>query len=295
MRFTGEILALLTTISWSISPYIFTKARHRIGTIQLNVDRLLLATVILGAFLLLANIPLVITWKQTAYMVLSGITGLMFGDYCLFRAYGEIGPRHTMLVMSLSPAITSILAWIIYGETLPLISIIGIGITISGILLVVMDGNHSNEQRVEIKRLKFAFLAAVGQAGGIVLSKMAYLDGELNGVLAAFIRMPVAGISFGIAMYILRRYRNPIKLYRRDRKSFQLLTLGAVFGPCIGMTLSVVSIMYIPVGLASTIFATSPVIMLFISHFLYRDKFSFKTILGVIITVLGVSCLFLCR
>ena len=107
MHYVGEISALLTAILWSATSLLFSEASHRLGSIQVNIIRLILASIFLTITILLMNLSFNISLKQAGNLILSGIIGLIFGDSYLFKAFQHIGPRISMLVMSLAPAIAA--------------------------------------------------------------------------------------------------------------------------------------------------------------------------------------------
>ncbi|MDP2362709.1 MAG: DMT family transporter, partial [Ignavibacteria bacterium] len=91
----------------------------------------------------------------------------------------------------------------------------------------------------------------------------------------------------------LRRYQNPLKVYLKDKKVFALVVLGSIIGPYLGITLSFIAVIYTHVGVAATLMSTSPIMILPLSMIFYKEKLSWKSIVGAIIAVGGISLLFL--
>ncbi|MCX8010058.1 MAG: DMT family transporter, partial [Ignavibacteria bacterium] len=120
----GEISALITAFCWSATSLIFTEAGKRIGVIQLNVTRLVLAVVFLAITIFIVNIQIVLSASQTYALILSGIIGLVIGDTFLFYAFDIIGPRKSMMIMSGVPAVSALLAFIFLGEVLSFMSVV---------------------------------------------------------------------------------------------------------------------------------------------------------------------------
>lgn len=291
----GELSALGAAVLWSSSSFLFTEASIRIGPIQLNVDRMIVA-----ALLLLITVPLfgfsfMMSYEQIFLLTVSGFAGLVIGDTYLFRAFKEIGPRVTMLIMSLNPAIAAILAYFILSESLSFWGISGIVITIAGVLIVVRERAPATAKSFSITKagIFYAFMAAAGQGTGLIFAKQAYLIGDLEALPATFIRIVSAVIILMPLAKVFRRYLNPVKLYTKDSKSLKMVFIGSIIGPYLGITFSYIAVANTLVGIASTLMATVPIIMLPIAKFYYKETLTPTSILGALVAVAGVAILFL--
>ena len=295
--YLGEICALATACLWSCSSIAFASATKRIGSVNVNITRLIMAAVGLSAIILLGGISISVSSRQIFYLAISGILGLTLGDSFLFQAFRMIGARITMLIMSLSPAIAALLAYFILGEELSLTGIIGIVITLAGIVIVVLDSPETSEAShhgpITPAGLLFAFLGAVGQGSGLVVAKIAFSEAPINGFLATVIRIVSSLVLLIPIALIAGHYRAPIKTFREDMHSFRLTALGAVLAPILGISLSLVAIQHAHVGIAATLMSIVPILMLPLVHFIYKDPFRWKAIVGAVITVGGVAVLFL--
>jgi drug/metabolite transporter (DMT)-like permease len=295
MPFIGEFSALAAALLWSFSSFLFTTASIRIGSVQLNISRMILAALLLIFTILAFNIDYDITFEQFYLLSISGFIGLVIGDTFLFRSFKEIGPRVSMLIMSSNPAIAAIMAYFILGEILSLWAILGIAITISGISLVILDKRARAENKFPITKIGvfFGLMGAAGQGVGLVFAKMAFIEGDIHSLVATFIRIAAAVVIMLPAGIAFKKYDNPFKLFYRDRKALGMVALGSIIGPYLGITFSFLAIIYVQIGIASTIMATTPIIMLPLSWIIYKEKLTSKAILGAIIAVAGVALLFL--
>lgn len=291
----GELCALLTACCWSGSSILFAAASVRVGSILVNVARLLLAAVMLLLTILVVGISLHATSSQVALLSVSGIVGLVFGDSFLFKSYEYLGPRLSMLVMSLAPAVSALLAYVLLGEVLSLWGIFGMFVTLAGIIVVVMDRPESvrSVRSLTPLGLLYAFLGAVGQGAGLIPAKMALLEGNLNGMSATLIRIVAALILLGPLAALSGRLREPLLNLKNDPKALWLTSLGAVLGPYLGITLSIVAIEYATVAVAATIMATVPIMMLPLVRIVYKESPSWRAVSGAVIAVGGVAILFL--
>lgn len=294
MPFIGELSALLAAGLWAGTSMIYAAVSEKIGSVQVNINRMLFS---LGWFVLafwLLHTPLAVSRTQLLYLVLSSLVGIIFGDTFLFKAFQEIGARISMLIMSISPAIGAVLAYIFLHEILSWWAIFGMIITMGGIALVVLERTPTVPSAYKLTKpgLLYAFLGALGQGGGIVLSKVAFAEGEIHGLLAAFIRIAVALLVMLPAAQLAGHYVNPWTALRAHRRLLVLLMIGSFLGTFLGITLSLVAVAYTHVGVASTLIAMSPVLMLPMVRMISNERLSWKAIIGAVIAVSGVALLF---
>ncbi len=291
----GELSALSAAFLWAFTSYVFTSATNRLGTIQLNIDRMAYASLLLLITIGIFGLNTDVSWLQVFYLTISGIIGLILGDSFLFKAFTEMGPRLTILVYSSNPAFAAIMAFLVFGETLTIWGILGIAITLFGISLVILEKNAHSSSKFSAtpKGLFLAFLGAIGQAGGLIFAKMAFNEGDIHSLVATLVRIGSAVVIMLPIALIFRRYKNPFKLYYNDRKSFQLVSIGSVIGPYLGISLSFIAITHTNIGIASTLLSTVPIVMIPLNYFIYKEKLSYKSVIGAFIAVGGVSILFL--
>ncbi len=274
---------------------MFAGAIRRIGSVQVNVVRLFIAAVLLIVTILAANLSIRLSFGQFAYLSISGCIGLVFGDTFLFKSFHVNGARISMLIMSLAPAISAILAYIILGEMLSAWGIIGIVVTTAGIALVVVSNQQSEQTKVKLTRngLLYGFLGALGQGAGLVFARLAFVEGDINGFVATFVRIAASLVVLLPLTLMTGRIKDPVGVFSRDKRALMLTIGGAIFGPYLGITFSLIAIMYTKVGIAATLIATVPILMLPLVRVVYKERLSWHAIAGACVAVGGVAILFL--
>ncbi len=295
MPYIGEISALITAILWAGTAIVFTEATKIVGSYVVNITRLLLATGYLIVTILLFNFDFQISWQQIYLLGLSGIIGLVFGDGFLFKSFQYIGARLSMLVMTLAPPIAAFLAYIYLGERITSLGILGIVITISGISIVIFKRSEQPTDDYKKNNIGylFAFLGAIGQAVNLIFAKEAFELGEINGFVATFYRMvPSIPLMYFLG-FLYRKKRNSVKILKYKKDALKYIIIGSVIGPFLGITFSLIAVANTYVGIASTLMATVPIVMLPIIRFYYRKKLSVISIVGAFIAVFGIAVLFL--
>jgi drug/metabolite transporter (DMT)-like permease len=291
----GEAAALGTAACWAMGTILFTRAARRAGAFTVNLTRITLALCILS-FLILFTRGL--SWApeaETRHLVLlavSGVCGLTLGDWAYFRAFIFIGPRLTTLFMTLAPVFSAILALPLLGERLGFLAVVGMMLTLLGVISVVLDRRNADRPRGHrIRGTVLAILGSLGQAIGLNLSKLGMGD-AVDPLPATAIRM-AAGAA-GVWMLALASRRvSGISRLARDREA-RWATLGAtLLGPVTGIWLSLVAVRHTQTGIAATLMATTPILLLPLLVLIEKERVSARAIVGTLISVAGVALLFL--
>ncbi len=293
MSYLGELSALLTAVLWSGTSIAFSSAAGKIGSLQLNINRMILASVFLIVTIFLMGYDFNLSNTQFVNLIISGVIGLVIGDSFLFKSFQMIGARISMLLMALSPAMSAILAFIFLNEIITPIGIVGIVITIAGITLVVLERNTNSKYQVTTLGIVYGILGALGQAGGLIFAKFAFNEGHIAGFIATFIRVFSSVIIFFPIMLMLKKYKNPYKVFRKDKSAFGVTLLGTILGPFLGITFSLIAVENTKVGIAATLMSTMPIIMLPMVKYIYKEKLSWRAITGAVVAVGGVALIFL--
>ena len=298
----GETAAVATSCLWTITSLFFTTAGKRIGSLSVNAYRTIMAVgfLLLAHVILLGTIFPMATNGQWFWMGISGIVGLGIGDLAYFGALVTIGPRRSLLLMALSPIFASMGAYLMLREIIPALGIVGIAITLGGVVVVIMEEEERSGEEPVSKKLRgygviLGLIGAIGQGIGLVLSKKGiYLDPEmtLNPVSATLMRM-VLGALFVWTVAAVAKKLPELRKAIRSKEGISHTAAGAFIGPFIGVTLSMVAVTYTNAGIAQTLMSLMPVLIIPVVWIRYKQRTSLRGILGAAIAVIGVSILFL--
>lgn len=292
----GEIAALMTAVSWSFTSIFFTFAAQRAGAIVTNMLRLLLAVIFLMTihfFLYQTAIPLHAGMHRWLWLGLSGIIGLVLGDTFLLFAFIYIGTRLSMLLLSLVPIISTFLAWIFLEEKLRMIEIIFILMTVTGIAWVVLEKN-ADEPRLKknfLLGILFGFLGALGQAFALITAKKG-MGENFPALSATLMRIMVAMLIFWSYNAVRGKTIAILSLLKKQEILKPILG-GSLFGPVIGIWLSLVAIKYANIGIASTLMALPPILLIPLTHYFFQEKITWRSIIGTTVAMIGVAGIFL--
>ena len=297
MRFAGEFAALGTAVCWAAGSNLFAAAGQRMGSVVLNRLRITVAAGLLCTALFVLRgspWPVWATSWQVALLAVSGLVGFVFGDTYYFRSLVILGPGRAALVTSTAPVFTALFAWPLIGERPGPLILLGMALTLGGITWVIWERQHPTQEHVEGSMLVgvvAGVLAAVGQAGGYVLSKLALRTG-LDPLSATVIRIVAAAVGIWLLAAVQRDVRRSLGALR-DRRGSAFMVGGAFFGPFLGVTLSLTALKYIEAGVAASITAIYPVLTLLLSSRFHGERLTLRTLAGALVAVAGVVVLFL--
>ena len=294
MLYTGELASLLVAVLWTGTSVSFSEAAIRVGSVHVNIVRMLFAWTYLTLTILVMGFPVSLSSTQILYLAISGLIGLVFGDTFLFKAYQHIGARLSMLIMSLAPPISAFFAYFLLNERLSFIGIFGIIVTLFGISIVILQREERPTSKYKISKIGilYAFFGAIGQGVGLIFAKLAMNIGEINGFVATFYRISTAILVFYPIYVLATKLPNPFKGFQGNKKALTFTIAGSIIGPYLGITFSMIAIANTKVGIASTIMASIPVLMLPVAKYYYKEKLSWKSIIGAVLAVAGIAILF---
>jgi drug/metabolite transporter (DMT)-like permease len=273
-----------------------------VGSPVVNRTRLLIALVLVSLMHWAMQgelLPIHAAEWRWGWMALSGLIGFVLGDVMLFQAFVMIGPRLSMLLMALAPVMGAMMAWVLLNETLAPVEIIGILLAIGGVAWVVTDrskeangGVVDTSSRYYLIGVLLGLGGALGQAGGLIASKKG-LEGDFSALSGNLMRIVVSTIfMWGLAAG-QRQVGNTVHLLREHPRALGIISAGAVFGPFVGVWLSLIAVQHASVGVASTLMSLTPVILLPMSYVLFREKITSRAIVGTMLAFAGTAVLFL--
>lgn len=315
MQYLGELISLGVAFSWTIAAMSCEVASKRLGVVVTNVWRMGLALIL----------SLVMMWWFTGeafpthagfaswgWLLLSGVVGYFFGDWCLFNSYITIGSRYGQLFMTLAPMFTALAAWVMMGQVMNINSLIAMAVTMSGIAISVLskgEGKHKVALQLPLKGVLFGIGAGLGQGLGYVLSLIGqeHYKADVQAAVsvdvwqgmekymsfsANLIRCIAGLICYGIWLILKGDSKRWVQSMH-DKKGMLALLIAVFSGPFLGVSFSLMAGLYTNAGIASTLMATSPIMILLPAYYFFHEPITLKGIIGAVISVIGVSLFFL--
>lgn len=309
--YKGELISFAVAVSWTACALCAEVASKRMGALALNVIRMLMSLVMLAAVMLLFTgvpYPAGADSETWFWLSLSGLVGYLFGDFFLFSSYILIGSRYGQILMTLAPPAAAIAGWIMLGENMQWTAILGMLVTMAGITTAVYrKGGTSPEGRLSKRGILYGALAGIGQGVGLVLSAKGLESYELSVAAHGLDRdammpvMPFAATAIRaltglVGFFLWTALSGELRSLARalgDGKGM-LFALGATLtGPFIGVSLSLMATQYTATGIAQTIMALVPVMILLPTYLFFHQRITWRELLGSSIAVGGVAMFFI--
>ncbi|MBP5513502.1 MAG: DMT family transporter [Bacteroidaceae bacterium] len=325
----GESIALLVAVLWTTGAIFGELASKRLGALPLNVIRMVLSLLILGIalwFMVGQPYPYLADKETWMWLSLSGLMGFGFGDYCLFNSYMLIGSRFSQLFMTLAAPFAAITAWFLLGEHMTWLGLIGMVITLTGIGMSILGkdpqgtsegsvssgdacvASRSKKRHIAVKLpihgVVFGIGAALGQGVGLVLSKVGLEHYTASAPLQdgmSSMTYPVGGTMIRaltgllcfLLLLIMKKKVGQLKVAVRDGRGMHFAFWATMLGPAVGVSLSLLAVQYTSTGVAQTLMALTPVLIIWPSYLIFKSKVTAQEIFGAIIAVCGAALFFL--
>lgn len=311
--YKGELISIAVATSWTACAMFAEVASKRMGSLPFNVVRMTLSLLMLaGVMWFFTGMPYPVGADASSWfwLSLSGFVGYVLGDFCLFNSYILIGSRYGQLLMTLAPPAAAVFGWMILGQSMSWIAILGMCVTSFGIATAIYRPKKDKNERIPLKGVLFGIGAGIGQGIGLVLSAKGLMHYEstvqsmgiefMHGASASTI-LPFASTAIravtgliGFSIWtVINGEQSKLKEGIRDHRTM-LAALGAtITGPFIGVSLSLMATLYTSIGIAQTIMALTPVLIILPTYLFFHQKILLREVIGAVISVCGVALFFI--
>ena len=293
--FYGELAALLAAFVWAIATWIYSQFSHQFSAMQLNIVKGVIASAMMLLVLPFMPMPdFVLSSEYVWILAISGIIGIAVGDSAYFAALKRIGPNKTLLLESLAPPLSGILALVFLGTVITLQAWLGVFVTTVAVTSVVFQPNKGGGT-VSKSGIVYGLIASVCQASGVVISHYALVAGNLPPLLGALIRLSVGVLAVVLIIGLVER--KPFQVIKENLNSMTNRTIwwlfSAIFvGTFLALWLQQIALKLANPAIAQTLIATSPLFMLII-YAVKREAISKQSLFGTLFALVGISLFFL--
>jgi drug/metabolite transporter (DMT)-like permease len=213
-QYIGEVAALTAAFLWAAATLMFGVLGRQLSPLVLNGVKGLFAVGFILVTLAVQTGGLkgglatnsALPWQVTVCLLLSGGIGIGLGDTAYFSAINTLGARRALLLETLAPPMTAVLAWVFLSETLSVIAVLGIVLTLIGVAWVISERVPSSAQVKWSAGIKVALLAVLCQSAGAVLSRAALVDTAADPLWSSLLRL-LAGLGFMAILAVVQPHR----------------------------------------------------------------------------------------
>ncbi len=303
--------AILATILFSFSAVSGARVAKLMGGTEANFWRLCLATLCLAAVAHTFGAGL--AGSGFYIFILSGCIGFGLGDVSLFQAYPRLGSRLTILIVHcLAAPFAGLVEWLWLGTTLSVAQMLCGAVVLVGVAVALTPEHETHEQRRQFGTgIFFAVLGAVGQGGGVVLSRKAYelcrlAEQPMDGITAAYQRILGGVIISGLALLVVKRQfllarteavaaSGDMSTTEKWRKCWKWIAFNALAGPTLGVSCYQWALKTTPSAVVLPIVALSPLVVMPFARWLEQERPTKRSTVGAVIAVTGAVVLALAK
>ena len=287
----GVTLALLAATSFAVQ-FLFI----RLGTIR--------GRIIQGVFItLLVNMAIVIpavlwrygipslTLEAIIWFALAGLFGSLIARTCTFKSVQLIGASRTSPIIAANVFFATILAIVLFGESVTLVHLFGIVIIVIGVAIISWEMANDGEVDQSIREIGLSLLLPLGAAFFIGLEPILVSAG-LNtgaGVLPG-VAIKVTAACIGILAYSLVTGHTQVLAFERTSQTGWFLATGVT--SAIGIIAYFAALEVSPVVIVVPLIQTSPLMVfvlswVFIPHHL--ERLSWRLFAAALVVVAGAA------
>lgn len=292
----GESAALAAAACWATASLLY--GRTRMSAAGMNFCKNVLASVLLIVHLAFLSVifsrPMFSADAHAWWWLgLSGVIGIVLGDTFYFRSLQILGPRRALIVSTTAPMFAVLFGWTLLGETLGLVALSGMLLTLAGIVWVISERQIKDEApglfpgtvRAGIVQ---GMLAAICLALGGVAAKVGMEN--CDPVEASYIRLSVSAAGALVVVTATGRFRDTIRQVTKPEVARRFVP-AAILGTWLGIWFSQVAYKESKVAIATTLLSTSPLFVIPMVRVFFGVRISTRAILGTLVAIVGIALL----
>ena len=300
LEILGYLAALGAATCWAFGSLLSVGPVRALGPIPFNTLRMFMVACMLTLWIVITGSWVWPSNEALWILIISGFIGIFLGDTLLFTSVKVLGPRMAGLLFATNAPLTFVLGVWLFNESYSLFNFIGVIAVMGGVFTAIAArakaGDHHWEQSVGHVGLGLlaGFGAAVCQSMGVILIAD-MLDAGQDPVFATMLRVWVAVLFLALTMFATtfsggyQRYKVLTKLLVGK------IALSGFLGMALGMSLYLTGVALAPMGMATILSATTPVIILPIIWIFSGERPSMTSFFAGTVVVIGASLIFLTR
>lgn len=289
----NELAAVGASLCFAVAGLLAVEPSRVLGAIRFNRIRMLVVTILLLTVSLVSGGIETLSMDVLPVLATSGLVGIFLGDTFLFAGLRRVGPRRNAVMFAFNAPLTAIAGIFFLDEVLSFPVFLGCLLVTSGVVIAIAYGrrpstsSHWEDVRGSLSLgLLFGFLAAAGQAGGILLSRPLMEKGGLDPVAGSVVRVGIAALA------LCTIYGWAVRGTARDHSVWTriiiLKTIGSgVIGMGVGMTLVMFALTGGEAGIVSTLSSAAPIMMLPFLWLTSQERPALGAWIGALIVFLG--------
>ena len=289
----GSAAALAAAIFWTCSSMIWGLVKLPAFTI--NVCKNWIGVTLLGLHLAVASfvfklVEISADWQAWGWLGLSGLIGIVIGDTMYFRSLQILGPRRALMLACLAPLFAAVLGLLFLHQTMGYLVVLGVGLTMSGVMVVVMDRKAKKEEPGLMPGkmqagIACGVFAAACQAGGGLFSTIGMVS--CSALEAAAIRLFVSAIATSLWVLSRQKYRRAF-MQTVKVEHLRYLVPATMLGTWLGIWCCQMAYKNDDLAIAQTLLSTCPLFAIPVMWILYRQRINRLAFCGTVVAIFGI-------
>ncbi|MGZ5514056.1 MAG: DMT family transporter [Candidatus Aminicenantales bacterium] len=286
-RSLGEILAAASGLAWAVAVVLFRISGRTIHPVGLNLAKTVLALAVMVPTLLVLGEPLApgVPFATTGLLLLSGILGIAVSDTLFFYALNRLGASLTAIVDCFYSPFVIALSFVLLGERLTLVQLVGAALVLSAVLTLSKEGRLEKIGRKDLALgVLFGVLAMFFVAFGIVMVKPVL--GSVSVYWATFVRLAGGSLALAVLVPFLRN-RRAILAPLLELRNWKALAPAAFFGSYLSLILWMGGMKYAQASVAAVLNQLNTIFIVIIAAIFLKERLTGWKILAVILAFAG--------
>jgi DME family drug/metabolite transporter len=285
----GSLLGLFAAFLWAISTNIYKTQSNEATPLAISALKMWTAMVFMSFIVILPfrTMPFVMPFESFLFLAVSVTIGLVIGDMVYLTAQERIGVSYAFPIANVYPISTYIIAIFLLDEVIVISRFMGVIVAVIGVTIISREQAFENENEetmgIDSIGIGLAFVAAICWSIGSVLLQIGIVD--VDPIDANFVRMIFGGAIF-VPVFLAALKSG---MHKPTRKSAKIVTAAGFLGMTMGTLLYTYTVKLVGASIAALLGSTSPLFAAPISVMLLKESFGKKSIVGILLTVVGVS------
>jgi drug/metabolite transporter (DMT)-like permease len=304
----GYLLSGIALVCFSCA-VLATKAASNRANLELGFFVALIVNVVIAGGALIIHLLIrgtALQWNTLAFLLFaaSGVFATYLGRWFFYESVVRFGPAKASIFQVSSPLFAALLAWLLLGEGLTSLVIIGMVLAISGLALIAYKPGFFASGKTNAATVHTAYLARILQSVFLLglFSSAAYAVGNLlRGAAVRSWPEPIAGALIGALAGLAMHYffsADKASLTTRLRQAERPgLWLFALVGAAniSGQITTIAAMRYIPLAVAALVGLCTPLLVFPLSYWLFKSQepLTVSVVLGSLLTLFGVAIIVL--
>ncbi len=286
-QYLGDIFAILTAVAWSAAVIFFKLSGAHLETVPLKAFQNIIATTLFFGVIVVAGEPLTLdldlaSWSKVA---ISAILGITLADTFYIAAINRIGAGFQAIVDGLYMPLVTIMAFLFFGEILPVTVWWGALLVIIAILVANLDVFKSSYPKEHLASgVTYAIISQLMMAVCVVMVKDLLVVHSLLTITAYRF---LIGTLVLLVTYTLKGQAKSLVAGFRPSVAWKVTIPGTILGPFLATLLWFAGFKYTLAGKAAAYNQLSTILIIILAAIFLEERLTRNRILAIVLAVAG--------